>query len=270
MLTSQAGESSLVLAPEIGGAIVGWSFGAVPLLRRPQPSAIVQGNVHGLGGFPLIPFSNRIAHGQFRWHGSNHTMPWNLGDHPHTIHGIGWQSTWQLAFTAEQHFVLSPTALRIELVLTNQHTHVAPAGLGLHPYFPRADTPTLRFRATQVRLNDVTILPAQCVDGPPHWNHAAAQKIGSPSLDNCYTGWDGLASIRWESNGHGLLIEADELFRHLIVYTPPGQDFFCLEPVSHMTDAINRMDSVPGHGVRVLASGETVRGSITFRLAGAA
>jgi aldose 1-epimerase len=296
MLTLQAGESSLVLAPEIGGAIVGWSFGTIPLLRRPHPNAIVQRNVHGLGCFPLIPFSNRIANGQFRWDGSNHAMPRNLGDHPHTIHGVGWQSTWQLAsvsttsavltlhhdaigpqasrwpfaFTAEQHFALSPTALRIELMLTNQHTHDAPAGLGLHPYFPRAGTSTLRFNATQVWLNDATMLPAQCVDVPPHWNHAAGQKIGSAPLDNCYTGWDGLASIRWQSNGHGLLIEADELFRHLIVYTPPSQDFFCLEPVSHMTDAINRMASVPGHGLRVLAPGETVRGSITFRLESAA
>jgi hypothetical protein len=32
-----------------------------------------------------------------------------------------------------------------------------------------------------------------------------------------------------------------------------------------MTDAINRMD-VPGHGLRVLAPGETLNGSVTFRL----
>ena len=37
------------------------------------------------------------------------------------------------------------------------------------------------------------------------------------------------------------------LFGHLIVYTPPGEDFFCVEPVSHMTDAINRMDGDDRH-----------------------
>ncbi len=296
MLTLQAGESSLVLAPEIGGAIVGWSFGAVPLLRRPHPNAIVDRKVHGFGCFPLMPFSNRIAYGQFRWDGTNHTMPRNLGDHPHTIHGVGWQSTWQLAaasatsavltlhhdavgpqanhwpfaFTAEQHFTLSQSALRIGLALTNQQPHPAPAGLGLHPYFPRAGTPTLRFKAKQVWLNDATMLPVKCVDVPPQWDHATGQQIGSAPLDNCYTDWDGRASIRWEADGHSLHVEADEPFGHLIVYTPPGQDFFCLEPVSHMTDAINRMDSVSGHGLRVLAPGDTLRGTITFRLQGAA
>ena len=47
MLTLRSGEASLVLAPEIGGAIVGWTFGTVPLLRRPAPDAIVSGNAVG-------------------------------------------------------------------------------------------------------------------------------------------------------------------------------------------------------------------------------
>jgi len=29
----------------------------------------------------------------------------------------------------------------------------------------------------------------------------------------------------------GLTIEADDVFRHLQVYTPPNQDFYCIEPV---------------------------------------
>src|SRR5579864_8390434 len=97
MLTLNAGESSLVLAPELGGAIVGWMYGAVPTLRRPLPDAIVPGNVRGLGCFPLVPYSNRIAGGRFRWDGRNHILERNFGDHPHAIHGIGWQSAWEIA-----------------------------------------------------------------------------------------------------------------------------------------------------------------------------
>ena len=296
MLTLHAGESSLVLAPEIGGAIVGWTFGTVPLLRRPHPNAIVQGSIHGLACFPLIPFSNRIAWGKFRWDGSDHIMARNLGDHPHTIHGVGWQSTWQVAtvsattavmtlrhdaageqahrwpfaFAAEQHFTLSRDALSVVLMLTNLHPRAAPAGLGLHPYFPRADSPTLRFNAANAWLNDETMLPAKCIPVPPEWDHTAGQRIGSTPLDNCYAGWDGGARIGWDAEGPGVVVEADDLFRHLIVYAPPGQDFFCLEPVSHMTDAINRMDAVPDHGLRTLGAGETLRGTMTFRLEGVA
>jgi aldose 1-epimerase len=53
----------------------------------------------------------------------------------------------------------------------------------------------------------------------------------------------------------------------LIVYTPAGDDFFCVEPVSHMTDAINRMGSVAEHGLRILMPGEELRGDVTFRIA---
>jgi aldose 1-epimerase len=293
MLTLHAGESSLVLAPELGGAIVGWMFGAVPLLRRPQPDDIMPGNVRGLGCFPLIPFSNRIAQRRFRWNGSDHVLEHNFGDHPHCIHGIGWQSPWDVAavsatfasltlrhdaagaqahrwpfaFAAEQRFTLSRNALHVALALTNRHQRAAPAGLGLHPYFPRADAADLRFGAAAVWLNGTDMLPARRIAVPPEWDHTSGQRIGGASLDNCFAGWDGRAHIAWASGGPGLTIEADGPFRHLIVYTPPGHDFFCVEPVSHVTDAINRMDAVPNHGMQILAPGETLRGEVTFRLA---
>src|SRR5271157_1472079 len=107
MLTLQAGDSSLVLAPEIGGAIVGWTLGGTPLLRKPSPDAIMHRDVHGLGCFPLVPFSNRIALGRFRWAGHDHALDRNLGDHPHAIHGVGWQSTWQVAAVSRDAATLS-------------------------------------------------------------------------------------------------------------------------------------------------------------------
>src|ERR1700760_2389550 len=96
MLTLQSGDSSVVLAPEIGGAIVGWRLGAAPVMRLPAPDAIMAGNVRGLACFPLVPFSNRIAWGRFRWDGVDYTLDRNFGDHPHTIHGVGWKRPWQV------------------------------------------------------------------------------------------------------------------------------------------------------------------------------
>jgi aldose 1-epimerase len=51
----------------------------------------------------------------------------------------------------------------------------------------------------------------------------------------------------------------------LVLYTPPAADFFCVEPVSHVTDAVNlaasgRTDT----GLRVLAPGETLRAAMTL------
>lgn len=292
MLTLQAGDASLVLAPEIGGAIVGWTLGGTQLLRNSSPDAIVHRDVHGMACFPLVPFSNRIACGQFHWAGRDHALDRNLGDHPHAIHGVGWQAAWQVAavspdaatltlthhaigeqvrhwpfaFEAEQRFALAADSMSVTLSITNRHPGPAPAGLGLHPYFPRSPDATLRFAAEQAWLNGEDMLPARRIEVPPAWDHRRGLAIGSAALDNCFAGWDGAASIAW-SSGPTLSITASSLFRFLIVFTPPGQDFFCVEPVSHVTDAINRMDSTADHGLRILGPGEALQGDVTFRLA---
>ena len=69
----------------------------VPLLRRPAPDAVVSG-VASAGWRAFHWFlSDRIAHGQFRWDGTDHLLDRNFGHNPHTIHGIGWHRAWAVA-----------------------------------------------------------------------------------------------------------------------------------------------------------------------------
>jgi aldose 1-epimerase len=279
MLTLRTDDASLVLVPELGAGILGWTRGRIPLLRHAAPQAAVPGTVREMSCFPLVPYSNRIAHGRFTFGGTAHRLALNFGDHPNSIHGVGWQSPWRVmqitddtatlslphtpdanwpfAFVAELQAHLTQAALRIELAITNQHNAPAPAGLGLHPFFPRGTT-TLQFRADAVWQNGPDMIPTTRTAIPPDWDHAAPRAVGSAALDNCFEGWTGTATLAWPDRT--LIIEASEIFRHLVVYTPPGQDFFCVEPVSHMNDAINR------NAMHVLAQGETLRGTVTFRV----
>jgi aldose 1-epimerase len=49
------------------------------------------------------------------------------------------------------------------------------------------------------------------------------------------------------------------------VYTPPGQSFFCAEPVSHITDAFNLAAAGQRDtGMLTLAPGESVRAAFTL------
>ena len=271
MLSLRAGHSSLELVPEHGGAIFDWRFAHKPVLRA----------VKGIGCFPLVPYANRIANGKFKWGGFSCQVPLNFGAHPHSIHGLGWQRPWKVEgsgpdnarltlvhdglggwpfrFTAEQYFELTPDALRIELRITNRHTETAPAGLGLHPYFRRPTGATLRFNAQTVWLNDATSLPIGQTPLPDGLNHAAGVAVGSLKLDNCFSGWDGTADI--DLGSAKLAIEASAAFRHLQVYTPEGEDFFCVEPVTHRPDAINTLNAMTA-----LPPGETLSGSVTFRM----
>ena len=271
MLTLRAGDSVLTVAPEQGGAVMGWSRGGAALL---QP-------VRGLGCFPLVPYANRIAFGRFGWEANAYRLPLNFGDHSHSIHGVGWQAPWAVAgmdgdsvrltlahdgsggwpfaFEAVQIFALQDDALTVTLRLSNRHTGPVPAGLGLHPFFPRPPGASLRFAADTVWLNDATALPVRSEPVPPKWDHKDGLAVGADALDNCFSGWDGTAFL--DLGTVGMRIEASPVFRHLQVYTPPGQDFFCVEPVTHRPDAINH-----GAGMAVLAPGEALEGTAMFRI----
>ncbi len=291
MLSLRAGDASLVLAPEIGGSILGWTLGARAILRRTPAEALIAGNGRGMACFPLVPYSNRIARGRFSLHGATHELALNFGDHPHSIHGIGWQSRWQVdeagaqaarlslthraegagaalwpfAFHATQSFHLSGDSLLVGLEIENLAPRPAPAGLGLHPFFPAAHRPVLHFAADAVWTNSPDMLPAAEIPVPAAWDHHAGLAVGSVALDNCFAAWRGRADIAWAPPGPLLSIEATALFHHLVVFTPPGADFFCVEPVSHMNDALNRLET-PDHGMHILEPGESLQGEIRFRV----
>ena len=53
---------------------------------------------------------------------------------------------------------------------------------------------------------------------------------------------------------------------HLMLYADPGKPFFCVEPQSNASGAFNREGGFtdPAEGVRVLAPGETLAGTVRF------
>jgi aldose 1-epimerase len=319
VITLQCGNARALVAPDYGGAIAGWTIGPRRLFRMPLPAAVLLGDVHGMACFPLLPYANRIGNGQFVWQESRYDVRRNLPGHPHSLHGVGWQRPWQVAhlsdtdielhlafkprpsttddwpfaFDATQQIALAEDGLRIGLRLTNRHGGPAPAGIGVHPYFPRGRAATLTFHADGVWQNDPTLLPRVHRALPQDWNHAAGRPVGSVVLDNCFTNWPCHASIAWD--GYGVAIEADPVFSHLQVYTPRGEDFFCVEPVSHRPDAINdrtggepehreadaaaaaartasrglapdeRADTVSTCSMTILQAGDSLEGSVLFR-----
>ena len=68
--------------------------------------------------------------------------------------------------------------------------------------------------------------------------------------DNCFEGWHGDARIRDEK----LSLKLSSSLNQLVVYTPQAQPYFCVEPVSHVSNAIHMADPA-AHGLRTLAPG---------------
>ena len=109
------------------------------------------------------------------------------------------------------------------------------------------------------------MLPDERISLPEAWDHHGGLPVGSTALDNCFADWRGRADISWALPGPVLSIEATALFRHLVVFTPPGADFFCVEPVSHMNNALNHME-IADHGMHILEPGQSLQGEIRFRI----
>ena len=53
-----------------------------------------------------------------------------------------------------------------------------------------------------------------------------------------------------------------DLLGQTVVYVPQVGDYFCVEPVSHMTDALNRLEE--NAGMRRLEPGETVEARVAI------
>lgn len=280
MLQLSRGGDSLVVAPAHGGAIIGWTRDGRHLLRRPSPASVLDGHPGAMGCFPLLPYCNRIAHRRFSWAGQTYELAANFGDHPHAIHGVGWQRPWRVdsvtedtvtlslrhdpvggaarswpfGFAARLTYRLTAAGLTIEIEAENTHSTPAPMGIGAHPYFPRGEETRITFEAEGAWINRNS-LPAMRGPIDPAWDHAMGRAIDGEPLDNCFTGWRGTACFK------GMRITADPIFSDLQVFTPAGADFFCVEPVSHAPDAINRPEE---QAMTILAPGATLRGSMLF------
>lgn len=264
-----AGALRLALRPDLGGCIAGLWHRETPILRSVEPVELA--TAWPSGCYPLVPYSNRIGYARFRWKGHDFTTRPNFGESPHSIHGVGWMRPWErvsssavevvlryrhaadgdwpFAFEATQYFNLTPQSLHVEMVVTNLAEVAQPVGLGWHPYFPKRARSRLHIELAERWDGDATGLPVRKVAQP-----GIDAGVAHLAFDNCFDGWHGAARIRDERFSLQLSSSLDRL----VVYTPPEKDYFCVEPVSHVSNAIHMADPL-AHGLRSLAPGESTR-----------
>lgn len=286
-ITLQAGDASVQLAPAAGGAITRYWHergGATRQWLRPPPPDPVRG-ASPAAAFPLVPYSNRIRNGRFTFRGRTVQLPLNFPPEHHSIHGQGWQSAWRAlevtatearleythaaaawpwTYRATQRFELAPDRLRVSLALVNESAGPMPAGLGWHPHFSRTPRATITAAVAAMWLTDDEMMPST-LDTARAAELTRGIAVERVALDNCGVGWSGRASLEWPESGARMAMTAEPPLQCLVVFTPTQKPFFCVEPVSHVTDAFNlaaagRTDT----GMRVLESGEALQASVTL------
>jgi len=263
-----AGALRLALRPDLGGSIAGLWHRDTPILRGVEPTALT--GPRRAGAFPMVPYSNRLGYRHFRWKGHEYTTQANFDDEPHSLHGVGWQRPWEVVstsavevvlryrhrpdadwpfeFETSQYLNLTPHSLHIQMVFTNTAAIAQPAGLGWHPYFPKRERSRLHIELAHRWDSDATRLPTRKIA-----QSGIDSAVSHLNFDHCFEGWKGPARIRDEK--FSLQLTASLPF--LVVYTPREKDFFCVEPVSHVSNAIHMADPA-SHGLRTLQPGESL------------
>lgn len=277
VLELRAADLRLQLRPDLGGSIAGLWLGDLPVMRSVDGGALQ--HVRDSASYPLVPYSNRLGYRRFHWLGRDHAVRPNFPDSPHALHGLAWQRAWSVvaaddteavlalrhepdedwpfAFEARQRFLLGPGELRIEMSVRNEAPHPAPMGLGWHPYFPKRERSRLHVELTDRWEADPTKLPVRRVSQP-----GIDADVAHLDFDHCFEGWVGAARLRDEKLSLKLASSLDRL----VVYTPPHEPYFAVEPVSHVNNAIN-MAEPARHGLRTLQPGETTEAWMTLSIA---
>jgi len=272
-----AGALRLALRPDLGGSIAGLWHRDTPVLRSTEPDALTGSRPSAC--YPLLPYSNRLGYRKFRWKGLEHTTQPNFDANPHSLHGVGWQRPWEIvsssvlevvlrlrhkgdadwpfAFEASQYFTLTPQSMHVELVFTNTAEIAQPVGLGWHPYFVKRARSRLHIELAERWDSDATQLPVRKVAQP-----GIDSDVSHLAFDNCFEGWAGPARIRDEK----FSLQLSSSLNRLVVFTPQDRDYFCVEPVSHVSNAIHMADPA-AHGLRTIAPGESCEASMTLEVA---
>jgi aldose 1-epimerase len=227
--------------------------------------------------FPMVPFCNRLVPPDIAIDGRVVTIS-RLVDAwaSQPIHGLGWCSPWRVrtfdasravlqhahdgsvwpwAYEAEQAFTLTPASLTVVLRLQNQSPDPMPFGLGFHPYFPKPAGTRLQTTLDGRWATDPVPVPRDWhpLEGPDRFDEGRV--LDDAALDHCFTGWNGRARIDWPGSPFAITLEASANAPFLQVYAPPGQPFFCLEPMTQVPNDLS------GHR---LAAGES--GSVQMRI----
>ena len=268
-----AGDYALSLAPAQGGSVARFTWRGEDIMRPAQGEGVLAASC-----FPLVPFSNRIADSRFEFHGHPVQL---LPNHPAgapepVLHGFGWLAQWAVASQAPDNavlvhehaadgwpwayrcaaeFDLDETGLRMRLTLENLSAEAMPAGLGFHPYFPRNERTQFHSLHASEYEAGADCLPRALDERPVPIDWWDGLPVATRHVDTVYGGREGVLSIAWPERGIGAVIEPSADLAYTTVYVPEGEDFFCVEPVSHATDAFNATGDE--RGTRVLAPGES-------------
>ena len=272
VFTIKQGDTTAKLVPSAGCNVFSINQGGTEFLHAPP-------NLKDLPGFAygnpvLYPMPNRVKNAVMQYGGKEYRFPANNG--PNFLHGLVHSLEWkpvaqgsdanssyvvcEISFAPGteafklfpfEHVVrlkteVKPGAVRFTYTVDNSKGKEAvPFGFCFHPYFlylgKRSET-FLHVPAAS-HMEAVDLLPTgklNSLDGSPMDARKGVCLEGFV-IDDVYAGMrpEAPAVIEYRDKKKKVALAASEDFTHLVVYTPEGRPFFCVENQTCSTDAHN-------------------------------
>ncbi|MCI4662419.1 MAG: aldose 1-epimerase [Neomegalonema sp.] len=281
------------LVPERGASVVrlAWRRGSrewCELLRRAADSDIDDRSVSlsKLSNFVMLPFVNRIDKARFNVEGTDYTLPLNRPEQDCAIHGFSREHAWRVLeadpdrlicedrcersdipyrYVARQVFEAAEDGVVIGLSVENTGEAPMPFGFGLHPWFRRDSVTQLAFGAALTLEGDERTFPISARPVSDDTSFKRPQIVAlRAGTDRAYSGWSGNARIEQPSERMAITLEASREFRNLHIFIPRDQPLFCVEPVTHVTDVLNRRQFAAYGDMAMLQPGQTLSGTVSI------
>ena len=261
------------------------------------------GEKRGSGsGIPILfPFPGRIAGTVFTWegrefpleagdgrgnaiHGFVHTRPWRETDRgpahvtaefQPSVDDPSLLTQWPSDFWLQATYRVQEGRLQSEFVVENRGQENLPCGLGTHPYFRLpfgqqsfADDCQIKLPVSaQWELTEMNAT-GQRFDLDDRKKFENGFPFKEAHFDNVFTSLsyqdaEAESEIVDEAAATSVKIRFDDVFRELVVYTPPHREAICIEPYTCVPDAFRlERDGIQDTGGRLLAPGETLTARI--------
>ena len=248
----------LKISPDMGASIISFIEKKNKLdIFRPfdQKKKINKYNSYFTGYFATIPYFGIVRKKSFYDYKKcdyislqkNHILE------PGTIHGEGWVNKWKIsklskssiefffnhsgregfpcAYKAIQKFKLIKNSLIISISIKNLDKYPFDCGIGFHPWF-NID------KNSKIYSNTFNYLKKQKSNTfkKIKYSNKRFLDLNLCKIDKTFLNWSGKSKLII-SKDVSLNIINNMNIKNLHVYSPPKENFFCVEPVTNITDA---------------------------------
>lgn len=243
--------------------------------------------------FLMIPWSNRIRNGKFRFNETSYQLS-NLKSDGTAMHGDVRHREWTVThadntkirltlnsteheqvnfpfhFKTDVEYKLDDADFIMSIKIKSLDERDFPAGFGFHPYFVRQDGVQVKVPCNEY-YELANALPTTGIPQPlpDQLDFRNLRPLNEREIDDVFTSRIERqpAQIVYPDWNLQLNYHADERFKHFILFAPAGKPFFALEPITNANDGFNLYDQgITETGVFILKPNQEKHGTAFLRV----